>query len=105
MLLVLDRVSGNCVSTTTHALPIARRCAAMAIAAVKFRKGDALHLDETRQGYVVYNGTAVEFHQWEFRTTLRMTTAANELHRTESTMVDCLAVSRQHNQHVALHVG
>ncbi len=38
-------------------------------------KAYALHVSETRQGYVVYSCTAAEFHKWESRTMLRVTIA------------------------------
>ncbi len=76
LLFALDRVRGTCVPATTHAQPIARRRTPIAIAALKFRKGDALHLDETRQGYVVCSGSADEFRERELRTTLRVTIEA-----------------------------
>jgi hypothetical protein len=74
------------------------------MAAFKFRKGDAPFLDEARQGYVVYPGAAAEFHEWEFRTTLRMSTAAKP-ERKAVAMAKIADALRGEALHIAMTIG
>ena len=45
--------------------------ASFAVSSVLFSASQEHHYKETKQGTYVYNGDAVNFYEWEFRTKLR----------------------------------
>ena len=56
----------------------------MALASLKFEQ--SREMDETRQGYVIYNGAPSRFHEWEFRTMMKhMATQDDDKKRNETT--------------------
>ena len=47
--------------------------------------------DETKGGYVIYSGSAYEFHHWQFRTELKMSVSKEEdVPKTASSIVEFL---------------
>ena len=43
-----------------------------AVSSVLYNRGDRAHNEETKSGSYVYSGDATNYHEWEFRTKLRM---------------------------------
>ena len=43
-----------------------------AVSSVLYNRGDKAHTEETKSGSYVYSGDATNYHEWEFRTKLRM---------------------------------
>ena len=50
----------------------------MAVASVRYRPQGMRSAEETKTGFVVYGGTAVDFGSWKFRSEFRMMTAKGD---------------------------
>ena len=62
----------------------------MAVNSLRYRP-NATTPEETKAGYVVYAGTAYEYHHWSFRTEMKMAVAKEEdMPRTASQIVESL---------------
>ena len=52
----------------------------MALSSLRYRlNADALTRSETKSGSYIYDGTVNNFHEWEFRTEMRMSAALSSL--------------------------
>ena len=53
----------------------------MALSSLRYRPGDSAALTrlETKSGSYIYDGTVNSFHEWEFRTGIRMSAALANL--------------------------
>ena len=61
----------------------------MAIASLRYNQDN--EVDETRQGIFIYDGDATRFHEWEFRTTMKMTSVkAEDAAKTINSIVEAL---------------
>ena len=49
-----------------------------AVASVLFSRGNDAHVQITRSGSYIYDGKASDYHEWEFRTRLRMKAAGTD---------------------------
>ncbi len=49
-----------------------------AVASVLFTRGNDAHVQITKSGSYIYDGKASDYHEWEFRTRLRMKAAGND---------------------------
>ena len=73
----------------------------MAIASLRYNQDN--EVDETRQGIFIYDGDATRFHEWEFRTTMKMTSVkAEDAAKTINSIVEAL---RGEAAVVAMDVG
>ena len=49
----------------------------MAVASLRYRP-NAQNPEENKLGYIIYNGSAVDFHHWKFRTELKIACAKDD---------------------------
>ena len=60
----------------------------MAVASLKFRPHTGTP-DETKGGFIVYDGNAAEYHHWYFRTTIKVkATKKEDIPRTTSQIIE-----------------